>query len=287
MNAIKLMRRTIGPIIQQESRWFRCVGMTWDELFNQHELHDFLLTTIQNNTESLMIETPPPETDAILAPVEGQEIWGAGVTYHRSRDARMAESEKTGGGAFYDLVYEAARPELFYKGSRRTAVGTGATVHIRSDSLWNVPEPELTLAINAEGSILGFTIGNDMSSRDIEGANPLYLPQAKTYDRSCALGPCILLGKSIPENTAINMIVTREDRHEFTGTIAIGQMRRSFDELISYLFRENTFPDGCFLMTGTGIVPPDAFSLRPGDEVTITIETIGSLINGVDQYEGV
>jgi 2-dehydro-3-deoxy-D-arabinonate dehydratase len=193
----------------------------------------------------------------------------------------MEESQKAGGGSFYDRVYDAERPELFYKGSNRTAVGCGAPVRIRRDSEWNVPEPELTLAINSNGSIFGFTIGNDMSSRDIEGENPLYLPQAKVYDGSAALGPGILLAGDLPPDTEIRISIEREGGEVFAGTTAIREIKRSFTSLVEFLYRDNTFPRGCFLMTGTGIVPSNDFTLREGDEIRITIGPIGTLTNTV------
>ncbi|MES1167420.1 MAG: fumarylacetoacetate hydrolase family protein [Pseudomonadota bacterium] len=216
------------------------------------------------------------------APLQSQEVWAAGVTYLRSRTARMEESKDAGGGTFYDKVYHAERPELFFKSTPHRVAAPGEAVRIRRDSQWNVPEPELTLAINAHGRIFGYTIGNDMSSRDIEGENPLYLPQAKVYDRSAALGPCLLLTDDpLPVTTEISIEIRRDRRPVFSGSIAISQIKRTFPSLAEYLFRENTFPHGCYLMTGTGIVPPDAFTLRSGDEIRITIPPIGTLVNPV------
>jgi 2-dehydro-3-deoxy-D-arabinonate dehydratase len=216
------------------------------------------------------------------APLQSQEVWAAGVTYLRSRTARMEESKDAGGGTFYDKVYHAERPELFFKSTPHRVAAPGEPVRIRRDSKWNVPEPELTLAINARGRIFGYTIGNDMSSRDIEGENPLYLPQAKVYDRSAALGPCLLLtDDSLPVTTEISIEIRRDRRPVFSGSIAISQIKRTFPSLAEYLFRENAFPHGCYLMTGTGIVPPDDFTLRSGDEIRITIPPIGTLVNPV------
>jgi 2-dehydro-3-deoxy-D-arabinonate dehydratase len=189
-----------------------------------------------------------------------------------------------GGGYFYAHVYEAERPELFFKATAYRTVGSGEKVNIRPDSTWDVPEPELTLAITSNGKIVGYTIGNDMSSRSIEGENPLYLPQAKTYDGCAALGPCIYVtGDPLPKETMIYMVVQRGGRQEFEGKISISQMKRDPAELISFLFRASTFPDGCFLMTGTGIVPPRNFTLQSGDEIHIKIEPIGTLINEVNK----
>jgi 2-dehydro-3-deoxy-D-arabinonate dehydratase len=204
------------------------------------------------------------------------------VTYYRSRDARMEEAKSAGGGDFYDRVYSAARPELFLKATPHRVVGPNGKVAIRRDASWSVPEPELTLLVTPSGKIIGYTIGNDMSSRDIEGENPLYLPQAKVYDRSCALGPCILLTESpLPPPTEIRLKILRAGKPEFSGSTTLAALKREPASLVEYLYRDNSFPNGCFLLTGTGIVPPDAFSLRTGDEIHITIAPIGTLINTV------
>ena len=216
------------------------------------------------------------------APLQSQDIWAAGVTYYRSMNARMEESKDAGGGTFYDRVYHADRPELFFKASARSVANPGDAVRIRRDSKWNVPEPELTLAINAHGHIFGYTIGNDMSSRDIEGENPLYLPQAKVYDRSAALGPALLISdEPLPDTTEISIEIHRQGKMVFQGATTLNQIKRSLPSLAEYLFRENSFPHGCYLMTGTGIVPPDDFTLNSADEIRITIEPIGTLINPV------
>ena len=221
--------------------------------------------------------------EAAGAPVGNQEIWAAGVTYLRSRTARMEESKDAGGGTFYDKVYHAERPELFFKGTPHRVAGPGMAVRIRKDSKWNVPEPELTLAINKDGKIFGYTVGNDMSSRDIEGENPLYLPQAKVYDRSTGLGPCLLVtDEALSPDTAIEIVICRDAAAVFSGDTRISQIKRSFSELAEFLFRDNSFPAGAYLMTGTGIVPPDSFTLRSGDEVHITIGPVGTLVNTVE-----
>lgn len=217
-----------------------------------------------------------------LAPILSQEVWAAGVTYYRSRDARMRESHDAGGGDFYARVYDAPRPELFFKATGRRVVGPGAEVRIRADSHWNVAEPELTLLVNARGKIVGYTIGNDMSSRDIEGENPLYLPQAKVYNGSCALGPCVLLAADpLPKSTTISIAIHRNGAAAFTGSTTLAELKRDPEEMVAYLFRDNSFPDGVFLMTGTGIVPGDEFTLASGDAIRITIEGIGTLENRV------
>jgi 2-dehydro-3-deoxy-D-arabinonate dehydratase len=204
------------------------------------------------------------------------------VTYYRSRGARMEESTDAAGGDFYDRVYTAERPELFFKSTASRTVGSGGTVRIRKDARWSVPEPELALVINPRGNIVGYTIGNDMSSRDIEGENPLYLPQAKVYDGSCALGPGILVTSSpLPVSTEILLEILRNGRSEFAGSVALSELKRDPKTLVEYLFRDNSFPHGCFLMTGTGIVPPSSFTLQRGDRIRITIEPIGTLENDV------
>jgi 2-dehydro-3-deoxy-D-arabinonate dehydratase len=219
----------------------------------------------------------------LLPPIDRQEVWAAGVTYRRSKTARMEESQ--GAARFYDLVYEAPRPELFFKASPHRVVGPHQAVRIRQDSKWNVPEPELALVLNTDLRLVGFTIGNGMSSRDIEGENPLYLPQAKVYNGCCALGPCITLVGWMPtlKSTSINLAVHRGQQVAFQGETNLGAMARTFEDLIGWLGRDNTFPDGVFLLTGTGIVPADDFTLRPGDVVEISIEGIGTLLNPVVQ----
>jgi 2-dehydro-3-deoxy-D-arabinonate dehydratase len=226
--------------------------------------------------------SPTQAPEASRPPLLSQEIWAAGVTYYRSRTARMEESKDAGGGSFYDRVYEADRPELFFKATPHRVVGPGGAVRIRADSCWNVPEPELTLAINARGAIFGYTIGNDMSSRDIEGENPLYLPQAKVYAGSAAVGPCLVIDDALPgPDTTIAIAISRGGAPVFSGQTTIGQIKLPLPSLAEWLFRENSFPQGCYLMTGTGVVPPDAFTLAPGDEIRITLEPVGTLVNTV------
>ncbi len=194
----------------------------------------------------------------------------------------MEEPKSAGGGDFYDRVYSAERPELFFKATASRVADPGSFVRIRKDASWSVPEPELTLLLNQRGEIIGYTVGNDMSSRDIEGENPLYLPQAKVYDRSCALGPCVLVSSEPrPSSTSIELEILRDGRAEFTGATTLAEMKRKPATLAEYLFRDNSFPNGAFLMTGTGIVPPDSFTLQAGDQIRITIEPIGTLVNEV------
>jgi 2-dehydro-3-deoxy-D-arabinonate dehydratase len=217
----------------------------------------------------------------LCAPVERQEIWAAGVTYLRSKTARMEESDFS--ATAYDKVYSAERPELFFKSLAEKAAGPGEPVGIRRDAKWSVPEPELALVLNSRGKIIGHTIGNDMSSRDIEGENLLYLPQAKIYERSCALGPWIALGatESAAREWKIKITIRRDGQSVFAGETSVAQIKRRFDELAAFLFRSQHFPHGAILLTGTGIVPPDAFTLREHDSIEIEISGIGLLRNAV------
>ncbi len=217
----------------------------------------------------------------LLPPLDAQEVWAAGVTYTRSREARERESE--GAARFYDLVYKAQRPELFFKATPRRVVGPGGLVQIRQDARWSVPEPELALVVSPELRIVGYTIGNDMSSRDIEGENPLYLPQAKVYNGSCALGPAITLAADLPplDQVTIRLVIRRGGADVFDGSTTLAAMARTFTDLVSWLGRDNSFPDGVILLTGTGIVPPDHFTLDHGDEVRISVTGIGELVNTV------
>lgn len=236
--------------------------------------------------ENLFLKNPPCCRTAdvtLLTPVERQEVWAAGVTYLRSKKARMDESDFS--ASAYDRVYDAARPELFFKALPEKVVSPGEPVGIRRDARWNVPEPELALVINSKGRIAGYTIGNDMSSRDIEGENTLYLPQAKVYGRSCAVGPAIVVSSTETEarTWGISLRITRASRIVFQGETSVGQIKRSFSDLVEYLCRSQTFPNGVVLLTGTGVVPPDDFSLQVGDEVAITITGIGELRNTVVQ----
>jgi len=276
---MKLYRITDGAIIQTDKGAY-LYSTDWDELINRDDLFQHLSSVI---TSGGVTESSEDFSQYILAPIQSQEVWAAGVTYYRSRTARMAESHDAGADNFYDRVYTAERPELFFKATPHRVVGPGQFVRIRKDSRWNVPEPELALVITPAAKIIGFTIGNDMSSRDIEGENPLYLPQAKVYDRSCALGPCVLVSEEpLNPETEIRLEIVRDGLKSFTGTTNLTQLKRSTESLVEYLFRDNAFPNGCVLLTGTGIVPPDDFTLQSGDGIRITIDCIGTLTNVVE-----
>jgi 2-dehydro-3-deoxy-D-arabinonate dehydratase len=279
---MKLYRTKRGYLIEQENRFYAMETSSWncdawDSLITCDDLYDRLLSLMGELQQINQISL-----EDVLAPIGTQEVWAAGVTYYRSRDARMEESKAAGGADFYDRVYNADRPELFFKATPQRVVGPHAKVAIRDDARWSVPEPELTLLITPGGVIVGYTIGNDMSSRDIEGENPLYLPQAKVYDRSCALGPCIRVAdEPLPASTEIKLEVLRDGKAEFSGATALSEMKRDPASLVQYLYRNNTFHRGAFLLTGTGIVPPDSFGLKLGDEIRITIDGIGTLVNQV------
>lgn len=271
---MKIYRTARGPVLEADGAFHR-LSDSWDGLVNRGDLHEYLVSAAAGRGESRL-------DDPILAPVNAQEVWAAGVTYLRSRAARIEESKEAGGGAFYDRVYEAARPELFFKAAGWRVRGPYEPVRIRRDSSWSVPEPELAVCVNAQGRIVGYTVGNDVSARDLEGENPLYLPQAKIYDGSCALGPALLIeSEPLATETAIRLWIARAGEVVFTGETTLAQMRRAPAELVRFLFRETSFPQGCVLLTGTGIVPPDDIALRSGDEVRIEIESIGTLVNPV------
>lgn len=275
---MKLYRFAESLVIEDASgqRFSRYVP-DWDAYINRKQLYQFL----QNEIGAAEPFNGTLEGQ-VLPPAGNQEVWAAGVTYLRSRDARMEESKASGGATFYDLVYEAERPELFFKSSGNKVVGDGGLVRIRKDSVWNVPEPELALFVNSHAQIVGYTIGNDMSSRSIEGENPLYLPQAKVYDGAAALGPCLFVPEQpLPPHTRIHIEINRNGVPQYTDNVAISQMKRGHQELVDFLFRENSFPLGCFLMTGTCMVPPNSFTLQGGDVVRIRIDGIGTLTNTV------
>jgi len=270
---MRVFRAQNGIAIERAGTFYTAQAAHWDAVINSADPSLAL---------GNLVPCSAPVPADLLAPIGSQEVWAAGVTYIRSRQARIEESEDVGGGDFYARVYEAARPELFFKSSALRVVRPGGEVRIRRDAKWSVPEPELTLVINSAAEIVGYTIGNDMSARDIEGENPLYLPQAKIYDGSCALGPCVYLSREpLPAETAIEMRIQRHGAVVFRGSTTIRNIRRSFTELVEYLFRETSFPQGCLLMTGTGIVPPNDFTLQGGDAISITIEPMGCLTNSV------
>lgn len=277
---MKIYRTRKGIVIEHESDYYRSTISDWDACVNRPYLFATILDELKNSkADASLKQTIDSE---LLAPIGNQEVWASGVTYLRSREARMEESKDAGGGDFYARVYEADRPELFFKAPAYRVVGSGDRVCIRKDSKWNVPEPELTLFICSTGSIEGYTVGNDMSSRDIEGENPLYLPQAKSYDGSTAVGPCLFVAEQpIASNTIISISIQRSGIAVFENQISIDRMKRKHTELVEYLFREMSFPYGTYLMTGTGIVPPDSFTLKSGDMIIISIENIGTLINTV------
>ena len=271
------------PLVAEvKGRFYRLPSLDLPELLEAQDLarqlHHFLRHSADQAHPSAV------DDDKLLAPITDQEVWAAGVTYLRSKVARMEESKEAGGGTFYDKVYEADRPEIFFKATPHRVVGPGQPVRLRGDSKWNVPEPELALLVNPRARIVGYTIGNDMSSRDIEGENPLYLPQAKVYDGCCALGPCVLVAdpaEPLPRDTPIELEIRRGGEVAFSGKTSLAQMKRKFEELVSWLFRDNSFPNGVYLLTGTGVVPPDTFTLQSRDEVSITIPPIGTLRNVV------
>jgi 2-dehydro-3-deoxy-D-arabinonate dehydratase len=275
---MKLYKTTSGIIIEKEETVFLLKENNWDAFIND----DDLFQKMERLTHTLSSTGKPIPTNEILAPLGSQELWACGVTYLRSKVGRQEESKASGGSDFYAKVYEAERPEVFFKSTPHRVVGHGDKVNIRKDSTWDVPEPELTLVATSSGKIVGYTIGNDMSSRSIEGENPLYLPQAKTYDACAAVGPCIYVSASpIDSNTQIHLAIARNNNIVFEGTVALSQMKRTPEELVSFVFRECSFPNGCLIMTGTGIVPGSDFTLTSGDEISITIDHIGTLINTV------
>ena len=278
---MKIYKTAASILVEHEGYWYQPDGTDWDQYINRNNLYQELIAEISNLEPFVKpggwVSMPP-----LLAPVGSQEVWAAGVTYLRSKVARMEESEESGGATFYDKVYEAERPELFFKSTAPRVIAPGGSIRVRKDSSWDVPEPELTLFITSAAMIVAYTIGNDVSSRSIEGENPLYLPQAKVYNGSAALGPCLYVPENpIPADTEISMTIKREAQEVFQGSIRINQMKRSHTELVEFLYREYDFPAGCFLMTGTCIVPGHDFTLQSGDEVAIAIDHIGTLTNTV------
>jgi len=279
--SIRVYKTSKGNLIYNNDLFF-LEHSNWDDLVNQDDLFGHL----QQITKDLKpIETTQATEfleQHLMPPIGSQEVWAAGVTYLRSRDARMEESKDSGGADCYQKVYEAERPELFFKSLPHRVAGHGQVVNIRKDSIWNVPEPELTLYINESGKIQGYTIGNDMSSRSIEGENPLYLPQAKVYEFSTAVGPCLYVQENpISAETMIHLEIHRAGKLMFEDSTPLSRMKRSLTELAEYLYRGCDYRTGCYLMTGTCLVPPNDFTLNANDEVTIRIDGIGTLKNTV------
>jgi len=274
---MKLYNTKSGTVIETKGNFYS-VNAEWEKLINDDNAFQSATTLIKDAKvgNSALVE------ELLTVIGKDQELWACGVTYLRSKIGRQEESKDAGGGDFYGRVYEAERPECFFKSTPHRVAGNKGFVRIRKDSTWDVPEPELTLVVTTSGKIIGYTIGNDMSSRSIEGENPLYLPQAKTYDGCAALGPCILLmEKPIEKNTKINLIISRNRQIVFKDSISIDQMKRTLEELSSFIYRESSFPHGCMIMTGTGIVPGNDFTLKSGDEISIAIDKIGELVNVV------
>jgi 2-dehydro-3-deoxy-D-arabinonate dehydratase len=272
---MKLYRTDVGVALEHDGVYFPLPD-EWDGLVARDDVASYLREVVSGSPSS------PALAGRVLAPISRQEVWAAGVTYTRSRAARLEESRSGGGGSFYDRVYDAERPELFFKAAAWRVRGPDEAVRIRRDARWSVPEPEIALYVNPRGRILGYTIGNDMSSRDIEGENPLYLPQAKIYDGACALGPALLLSEGpLPAETPIELLVRRDGAAVAHGRTTFSQMRRAPETLVEYLYRETSFPDGCVLLTGTGVVPDEDFGLWPGDEIRIHVPPIGTLCNTV------
>jgi len=276
---MRVYKTNQGILIENDNQYYLSTK-DWDSFIADDDIYDNtlnLISTLQpiSNSDSVL-------NGGVLPPVGRQEIWASGVTYYSSREARIEESKDAGGGDFYDRVYHAERPELFFKSTAERAVGHKQDVRIRKDSKWNVPEPELTLVISPNAKIIGYTIGNDMSSRDIEGENPLYLPQAKSYDGAAAVGPCIWLSKEpISLESKIGITIIRNGKTVFEGETEVGRIKRKLTDLVHYLYKEMSFPYGSLLMTGTGVVPPDSFTLEHGDQINITIDAIGTLSNTV------
>ncbi len=272
---MKLYKTRSGIIIEKDNKFY-LTNEDWNLFINDDNLFkktEQTLSSLNAGDKSLIHELLPPIGS-------NQELWACGVTYLRSKVGRQEESKTSGGADFYAKVYEAERPEVFFKSTPHRIVGNNAFVRIRKDSTWDVPEPELTLVVTSSGKIAGYTIGNDMSSRSIEGENPLYLPQAKTYDGCAALGPCIYVtDKPLDSNTVIALEINRDNKKVFEGSVAIDQIKRKLEELVSFVYRECSFPYGCLIMTGTGIVPGNDFTLQSGDQIKITIDNIGELVN--------
>lgn len=279
MRIIRLYKTTSALLAFYDEQYYS-INTSWNSFVNRKDLFKCILKDLSDQTAIDKATAEIIIANDLQAPIATQEVWAAGVTYFRSRTARMEESE--GGANFYDKVYEAERPELFFKATPHRVSGHKQVVFIREDSSWDVPEPELTLFVSSHGTIEGYTIGNDMSSRSIEGENPLYLPQAKVYEKCAGLGPCLIVTDTpIPPDTLIRMSIFRKEEVKYTDSIAISQMKRGHQELVNFLFKGCAFPDGCYLMTGTCLVPDNNFTLQDNDRVEISIDHIGTLINDV------
>lgn len=279
---MKLYRIKDQALLHLDGQFYLSPALeSWHGLINRNDLHNYLKD--RKNDWEVMPDHFLDTEKAVAPPVDPhQEVWAAGVTYLRSKVARMEESEQTGGAVFYNLVYDAERPELFFKSMGYRVRGHHQPIQIRPDSTWDVPEPELTLFITRDQRIVAYTIGNDVSSRSIEGENPLYLPQAKVYDGSAAVGPCLWVPESpIPMNSQIKITITRGDQVLYEDSVEINMMKRKHLELSEFLFRAHSFDKGVFLMTGTCLVPDHTFTLRENDVVTISVDHIGTLINQV------
>ena len=273
---MKLYNTDNGIVIEKENSFYHIAENNWEGFVNDDQLYSKLEKICASSTPGTAV------AGNIIAPMGSQqELWACGVTYLRSKIGRQEESKAAGGSDFYAKVYDANRPEVFFKSTHHRVVGHKAKVNIRKDSTWDVPEPELTLVVTSTGKIVGYTVGNDMSSRSIEGENPLYLPQAKTYDACAAVGPCIFVTDQPLQSSMIQLDIRRDGETVFNGTVSTDQMKRKPEELVTFVYRECSFPNGCLIMTGTGIVPGHDFTLRSGDEIHITIENIGTLVNTV------
>jgi 2-dehydro-3-deoxy-D-arabinonate dehydratase len=278
---MKLYKTTKGILIEHNNAYC-LVHQDWDTLINRDDLYNYLVQLFPKEKSISAEEAKDWCSNYLLPPIGQQEVWAAGVTYLKSRDARMEESKESGGADCYQRVYEAERPELFFKALPHRVVGHGQAVYIRKDSTWNVPEPELALYASASGKIQGYTIGNDMSSRSIEGENPLYLPQAKVYEKSAGLGPCLYVtDQPISPETGIHMTIHRNGTQMYEGNTTLSRMKRALPELVDFLYKEMEFTPGCFLMTGTCLVPPTDFTLQANDRIDISIDGIGTMVNTV------
>ena len=278
---MRIYRVKSGVVIEQNEKLYHVPNTSWIEFMNDDNL--------PKKAEYAAAQSSPLPNDnilknEILPPIEQpQELWACGVTYMRSRAGRQEEQKEKAGGDFYARAYDAERPEIFMKATPRLVVGHGGKVNIRKDSSWDCPEPEITLVVTSSNKIIGYTIGNDMSSRSIEGENPLYLPQGKTYDNCAALGPGVLVtDKPLPKSTVITMVIKRAGKIVYEGNVGWDQMKRTPEELVAFVHRECSFPFGNLVMTGTGIVPSKDFTLNHGDEISITVEPIGTLVNTVN-----